>query len=74
MDEDGYATPSFPSDPSSCWFCMSDAGDKRFRLRSLPADADRVGLRSNTLVAYIDIIITRRERITGMITQGDIAT
>ena len=27
MDDDGYGTSSFPSDPSECWFCMSDAGE-----------------------------------------------
>ena len=26
MDEDGYGASSFPSDPSECWFCMSDTG------------------------------------------------
>jgi hypothetical protein len=26
MDEDGYGTSAFPSDPSECWFCMSDTG------------------------------------------------
>ena len=37
--------------------CITNTGDKRFRLRALCADADRVRFIANTLVAYIDVVI-----------------
>ena len=53
--------------------CITNAGDKRFRLRSLCADADRVRFVANTRVAYIDVVIACGEIGSGLSAQCDVA-
>src|SRR6516162_614396 len=50
----------------------ANAGDKRSRLHSPPADADCVGLAGNSWVADIDIVIARGEISTGSPAQCDV--
>ena len=53
--------------------CITNTGDKRFRLRALCADADRVRFVANTLVAYIDVVIASGEMRSGVSAQGSVA-
>src|SRR5262249_50742539 len=53
-------------------YCSSDTGYKGICLGSLGADADGVGLGSNTLVSYIDIIVASGQIATGEIAQCDV--
>ena len=52
--------------------CPINAGHKRFRLGSLCANADGVGLGRNTSVADIDIVIARGEVDSGVNAKGDV--
>ena len=56
----------------TCNCCAIDTGDERFRLRSLRADADGVGVVRNTIVADINIVIAVREILAGVNAQGDV--
>jgi len=47
-------------------------GDKSGRLGPLLADANRIGLRSDALIAYLNIITTRGEPKPGIIAQCDV--
>jgi hypothetical protein len=46
--------------------CATNAGDKGFRLRSLCADADRVGLAASTVIPDVDVIAAASEIASGI--------
>ena len=52
--------------------CIANAGDKRFRLRALCADADCIRFVANTLVADIDVVIACGEIESGLSAQRDV--
>src|SRR5436190_709670 len=51
----------------------ANAGDTRLRVSSYRAEADCVGLASNTAVADVNIVTARREILTSSCAQGDVA-
>src|SRR5206468_9593790 len=57
----------------ACNCCSTDASDKGFCLISARANADRVGLASNTFVADVDIEVAGGKIVTGGNAQGDVA-
>jgi hypothetical protein len=59
-------------DCCACNCCSINASDKGFCLISASADADSVGLISNTFVADVDIVIAGGKIVTGAKAQCDV--